>query len=280
MSTEPRIWTLSDLSVAIRAAWGADTCDPGDLDTWHPGNPARGQCGVTALLVREVLGGDLMLGEIHVNGERTGYHYWNRLPDGTEVDLTREQLIGDEVVTAGAIPAGQDQPPRRCRGQWELFRHRVRGLVAPPTESGASARFAGVLLVDPDGAVLLDMNPLGAGVDPGQWSLPSVQVAAGDAPERAARRHLFEAMGLTDFGELGLVWHGTRPAPGSTPGGAMSLVQWTVYSVSAPEAAGAGLVDVDERTTRFVPADELATIDLGPSAAHVLWRVRTGPDRT
>jgi hypothetical protein len=27
-----------------------------------------------------------------------GVHYWNLLPDGTEIDLTREQFAGNEMV--------------------------------------------------------------------------------------------------------------------------------------------------------------------------------------
>src|SRR3954452_9217140 len=70
-------------------SWGPETCDPSDLADWHPGNPSRGQCGVTAMVVREVLGGDLVLGQVTAGGEPAGHHYWNRLPDGTELDLTR-----------------------------------------------------------------------------------------------------------------------------------------------------------------------------------------------
>ena len=50
-------------------------------------NRALGQCAVTALVVQDVLRGELLRAE--VNGTS---HYWNRLPDGTELDLTREQF--------------------------------------------------------------------------------------------------------------------------------------------------------------------------------------------
>lgn len=48
---------------------------------------SRGQCAVTALLVQERFGGDLLR---VVTPE--GSHYFNRLPDGREVDLTRDQF--------------------------------------------------------------------------------------------------------------------------------------------------------------------------------------------
>jgi hypothetical protein len=42
---------LSEIRSVLRRAWGPDTCDPHDLATWHRDNPARGQCGTTALVV-------------------------------------------------------------------------------------------------------------------------------------------------------------------------------------------------------------------------------------
>ncbi|WP_434533255.1 YunG family protein [Amycolatopsis carbonis] len=41
--------TLTGIERAIRRSWSEDTCAPEDRIGWQPGNPARGQCGVTAL---------------------------------------------------------------------------------------------------------------------------------------------------------------------------------------------------------------------------------------
>ena len=51
--------TLTEIETAVRAAWGEGTCDPVDLP-WSTDNPAKGQCGVTALVLNDLLGGDLM----------------------------------------------------------------------------------------------------------------------------------------------------------------------------------------------------------------------------
>ena len=40
------VWTLMDVERAVRASWGADTCDPAGLADWRPDNPGRGQCGM------------------------------------------------------------------------------------------------------------------------------------------------------------------------------------------------------------------------------------------
>ena len=84
--------TLEEIAARLRAAWSADTS--ADADGWSPENPAYGQCAVTALVVQDHLGGDLRRGV--VDGVS---HYWNRLPDGSEVDLTIEQFPPGSTAT-------------------------------------------------------------------------------------------------------------------------------------------------------------------------------------
>ena len=70
--------SLSALEEAIRSAWDRETSD--DPDQWSAENPARGQCAVTALLVRALLGGDILIANVLRNGKRVDA--WNRLPAG------------------------------------------------------------------------------------------------------------------------------------------------------------------------------------------------------
>ncbi|MBW5421093.1 hypothetical protein GKQ77_05865 [Streptomyces sp. BG9H] len=120
---------LSDIETAVRGSWGADTYPPDSTSPWPPDNPARGQCGVTALVLHDLLGGDLMLGEVRVDGVRVDYHWWNRLGADLEIDLTRGQFAPHEIVTEGTITA---RPPeiRRCREEYELLRTRVLKRLA------------------------------------------------------------------------------------------------------------------------------------------------------
>jgi hypothetical protein len=115
-----------DLEAAVRAAWALDTCDPVDADDWSAANPSRGQCGSTALVIHDLLGGELLLAEVvRSDGSRQGVHYWNLLPGGTELDLTRGQFADDEVIRRPRIlrrPAGL---PNRCAEQYLTMRHRV-----------------------------------------------------------------------------------------------------------------------------------------------------------
>ncbi len=119
------VWTLAKLEQVIRDAWGPDTCDVKDPGEWSPDNPARGQCGVTAIVLKELIGGDLVRADVHAGTTRVGGHYWNRLPGGLDLDLTREQFNDREVVGVGWIVDQPPGPPRRCREQYDTFRARV-----------------------------------------------------------------------------------------------------------------------------------------------------------
>ena len=93
------IGSLREIEEAFRSAWCRETCDESDLADWSPLNPSRGQCGVTALTLHDLFGGDLLLAEVHYpDGSVQGYHWWNRFTGGLEVDLTREQFDATEVV--------------------------------------------------------------------------------------------------------------------------------------------------------------------------------------
>ncbi|MFC5720458.1 hypothetical protein ACFP1Z_09830 [Streptomyces gamaensis] len=115
---------LTDIERAVRASWGADTCTPDHRPHWRPEHPARDQCGVTALVLNDLLGGQLIRGEVIAGGERVDYHWWNRLGEGVDIDLTREQFGPGETVTGGVVIP---RPPEihRLREEYELLRRRV-----------------------------------------------------------------------------------------------------------------------------------------------------------
>lgn len=77
-------------AAAVRASWTeATSADPGE---WHEGNPSRGQCDVTSLVVLEYFGGDLQLAQVSLDGDQVEHHYWNQLDDDKMLDLTRDQF--------------------------------------------------------------------------------------------------------------------------------------------------------------------------------------------
>jgi hypothetical protein len=76
---------LASLRERLHGAWTRETSV--QPDDWTARTPSVGQCAVTALVVQDLLGGDLL--RAVVDG---GSHYWNRLPNGEELDLTRDQF--------------------------------------------------------------------------------------------------------------------------------------------------------------------------------------------
>jgi hypothetical protein len=120
-------FTLAELEAAVRSAWSAETAD--EPETWSPDNPARNHCDVTALVVRDLLGGEILIANVIRDGRRVERHAWNRLPSGIEVDLTREQFRNGEHL--GPAAPGEPMSLRRTPERYELFAARVRaGLSA------------------------------------------------------------------------------------------------------------------------------------------------------
>lgn len=76
---------MIELLHKLEAAWCADTS--ATPEGWSADNAALGQCAVTALVVQDFMGGELLRGLVP-----GGSHYWNRLPAGVEIDLTIQQF--------------------------------------------------------------------------------------------------------------------------------------------------------------------------------------------
>ncbi|MFD8414061.1 hypothetical protein ACFV2Q_20270 [Streptomyces sp. NPDC059650] len=127
-------WTLADIEAAVRAGWSAETCSPDDVERepWSADNPAWGHCDITSLVIQDLMGGGLLVGEVWLDGEQHGYHTWNLLPGGIPVDLTREQFRRGQVVTEGRLmgPRPQGRLPRRWE-EYLLLRKRVEDRLGP-----------------------------------------------------------------------------------------------------------------------------------------------------
>ena len=106
---------IGELDRALRKHWTRDTSD--DPDKWSEENRALGQCAVSALVVRAIYGGDLVIATVlDRHGQRTpDGHAWNVLPSGEHVDLSFDQFLdgeqlGEPTVTEPVI----DGDPRRA----------------------------------------------------------------------------------------------------------------------------------------------------------------------
>jgi hypothetical protein len=82
---------------------------------------------------------------VHVGDERVDFHWWNLLPGGVEVDLTRDQFGPEEIVTAGAPLARPTSPMKRGREEYETLRRRVFEALG---RDGAGSVGGGVATAD------------------------------------------------------------------------------------------------------------------------------------
>jgi hypothetical protein len=120
-----RAVTLTQLEAAIRASWSAETSDR--PESWTSDNPAYQQCDVTARVVRDYLGGEVLVAGVVLGGARVDRHAWNRLASGLVIDLTREQFRDGERLEEPAVSdmVRVDRNP----GRYELLASRVRAKL-------------------------------------------------------------------------------------------------------------------------------------------------------
>jgi hypothetical protein len=88
----------------LRHAWSMETSRH-----WSADNPAAGQCGVTALVVQDKFGGDIL--KTGVNG---AWHFYNRI-DGRRVDFTMSQF--DSPILYDDLPSSRDEALADCSPQ-------------------------------------------------------------------------------------------------------------------------------------------------------------------
>lgn len=81
------------LCKALRESWGEDTAQPHD-GVWSHINPAKGQCAVSTMVVKDYFGGDVVRG-VTRNGV---VHYWNQLEGGVWLDTTHSQFGDGDFI--------------------------------------------------------------------------------------------------------------------------------------------------------------------------------------
>ena len=94
---------------------------------------------MTALVVHDLLGGQLLEAEVHhADGSPQGFHYWNRLA-GLDIDLTRAQFTGGEVVLDPHLIDRLPSQPWLAHDQYIVFRDRVRAAWGLPERRADAA---------------------------------------------------------------------------------------------------------------------------------------------
>lgn len=82
-------FTLSQIQKAIEKSWSKETAYFDFLWCKNNNSKSSGQCQVTALLIQELLGGDILYSHVIDNDDFD--HYWNKIGN-IEIDLTSKQF--------------------------------------------------------------------------------------------------------------------------------------------------------------------------------------------
>ena len=82
--------------VHVRAAL-ANAWSPETAAQWTAQNPASGQCNVTAAVVYDLFGGEILRTRL-----QNGWHYYNRI-DGIRTDLTDSQFKAPDSGHTGPV---------------------------------------------------------------------------------------------------------------------------------------------------------------------------------
>lgn len=127
-------FTFAEVSAAIVASWSRETCYARDdyIDRGRTGDRSRGQCGTTALVLNDYFGGKLVVADVFVDDLKDGVHYWNRLPDGRLVDLTKMQFLSNETLGTAKVLSRSPGPPANGVAQYSLLKDRVANVLMVP----------------------------------------------------------------------------------------------------------------------------------------------------
>jgi len=87
--------TIEQLTAALKQSWSKQTTY--FPERWSVASPATGQGAVTALVVQDYLGGEILRTTVEDQS-----YYLNELPDGSQVNLTAAQFTAGTVFTTPA----------------------------------------------------------------------------------------------------------------------------------------------------------------------------------
>lgn len=119
--------TLGEFYLALLKAWSEETCSARFRPNWSAENPSVGQCTITAKLVNEFFGGDVLALPL-IGG---GMHSFNRI-NGLIVDLACEQFGKDALLDfEAAVPASAESLTRDAdkAARCELLRARLSEVL-------------------------------------------------------------------------------------------------------------------------------------------------------
>jgi hypothetical protein len=131
--------SLDALANVLLLAWDAQTAW---IDDWVESNPARGQCGSTALVLQDLRGGALLTGVVQDGRSTQFVHYWNALPTAI-ADLTWQQFAPDaRILTCEAVVRSALLRNSWFIDQYHTLRDRVNVLLRARADHGPGKALA------------------------------------------------------------------------------------------------------------------------------------------
>lgn len=95
-ANHPDLEIIKTVEAALRGAWGKDTCNTKDGESWTPENAAFGQCVLSMLII------SVFLDSGEAVKDDNNDHYWWRDELG-DIDLTREQFPEEIKIEATRV---------------------------------------------------------------------------------------------------------------------------------------------------------------------------------
>ena len=92
---------LERVTKALEISWSLKSSTK-----WKKTNPALGQCGVTALVAQDYLGGEIIKTWVEKPGGIALWHYYN-LVENQSIDFTISQF--DEAIDYDNIPSSREE---------------------------------------------------------------------------------------------------------------------------------------------------------------------------
>lgn len=94
-----KIKNPKELFEILLSLWSKDSCAPRMRESWSKDNPTLGQCSITAFLVQDIFGGEV-LGVPLGDGN---FHCFNKV-NGIAFDLTSSQFEEGKLDYSKAVP--------------------------------------------------------------------------------------------------------------------------------------------------------------------------------
>jgi len=92
---------IGEIQSALIESWSLETSTK-----WKKSNPALGQCGVTALIAQDMLGGEILKTRVVKAPHIDIWHYYNNI-GGRIIDFTETQF--DEPITYDIVPSTREE---------------------------------------------------------------------------------------------------------------------------------------------------------------------------